>query len=587
MDISQINNLFTDSSLDLTIIEQIIRQPGVIDNIIDYIRGNIIANTAANFSQLAESEEELNNFNQISDMFIGEGKILVQNLSKVLHKYITIKSNEFVNVDLTNTWYVSEKPIIQISSSDHDIISPFYNKPLISKVLTILTKLVDYICTFYTNKIQIYKYVISENRHQFSEVDINSVSVFQYSIMKLMTEQKIEAYEQNIVKLNDNLSNFNEHTQIVRSYYIKLFDNVRLTNTKYLHFLPRNVLDIFDSFLSDHIKLDSEILNFYLDNYHMMPTSFRSKYISLLIHIIHSINAESKFKESIYNFLINEFTIASLFEDASTLYDKINVEASILNDIIEINHIIHIIFSMNNPNKYIKQMPTIKLIKYTSMSLSMMAKILELREKISSDQICFDFISKYLIIISHIIKSRPDIMDSFLVFKLPTFLYDYYSITCLEESKQRISMLLDEIFNQISSVKLVPIYLANLLSDSVDNIEQIKGSFSTLVKEKIFKWIDIYKKISSDKELDDELIDPLTSNFIVIPCYIPMNEDQTMTKVCDQNMISSYLLSKPENPFTRQTLTIDDLMIFNQSLSNKENKDKFNQKLKEQIKKMV
>jgi len=592
MDTIDYNILFSDCSIDVKVIEQIIRQPNIIDVITDYIRDNIIANTATDFSQSAESEEEIKQFDQISNMFINEGQILVQNLSKVLNKYMIVKPNEFVNIDLTNSWYSSERPIIQKSISELCTNSPFYNKPLISKVLTILTKLVDYICTLYANKIQMYNYIISEYEHRFNEVNMSSISVIQYSMMKLMMEQKITVLRKSINEIKDNLSNFNIHTKIVRSYYIKLFDVVRNSDTNHLEFVPINVLDIFDSFLSNRIKLDSENLNFYLDNYHLMPSSFRSKYIFLLINMINSVSTDSEIKMSICKFFAADLTIGLILEDAEIIYDKLMNDPSIIKDLIDINHIIYIIMiTQNHINTHIEQISSIRLIKYVSICLSSMSKILEIRDKLPSETICFDILYEYLFVILNIVKSKPDIMDSYLVFRLPTILYEYYSIKCLdqslnkslEENKYKISNTIDEIFDQISTVKLVPIYLANQLSDSVDEIEQIQGKFSLVIREKIFKWINIYKKIFADSDIDDELIDPLTSTIIVIPCYIPMNEDQTITKVCDLNMISSYLWSKPENPYTRQILTIDDLIRYNQLKTFKDNKDQFNQKLKQLI----
>ena len=64
---------------------------------------------------------------------------------------------------------------------------------------------------------------------------------------------------------------------------------------------------------------------------------------------------------------------------------------------------------------------------------------------------------------------------------------------------------------------------------------------------------------------NDEIIDPLTSAIIVFPCVVPLDNDAKMTIVCDINMLNTYLWSKPENPFTRHELSIEELLTFNKT----------------------
>ena len=64
-----------------------------------------------------------------------------------------------------------------------------------------------------------------------------------------------------------------------------------------------------------------------------------------------------------------------------------------------------------------------------------------------------------------------------------------------------------------------------------------------------------------------------------------MDNNFTISNICDKNIIESYLWEKNENPFTRSELTIEKLKEFNIIEKNilliKETKNKLNQIIKD------
>ncbi len=76
--------------------------------------------------------------------------------------------------------------------------------------------------------------------------------------------------------------------------------------------------------------------------------------------------------------------------------------------------------------------------------------------------------------------------------------------------------------------------------------------------------------MSNYKEYD-KILDPITSSIIVVPCVIPP------LQVCDKNMIMSCLWNKPENPFTKLPLTIQEFKEFNEQVESQiKNKETHN-----------
>ena len=150
-----------------------------------------------------------------------------------------------------------------------------------------------------------------------------------------------------------------------------------------------------------------------------------------------------------------------------------------------------------------------------------------------------------------------------------------------DDGNEDLIVVLNDIFFILIKNKLSIIYLCSIKDELY--LSNIKIPLSMGNRAKITEWTTIYSKISS-YEFYDEFIDQLTSCIIVKPCFIPMNEDGTMIQVCDEYMLSSYLWTTPINPFTRMSLTINELKEFNKNEQCLQEKHKFMQKLKDGIK---
>lgn len=149
-----------------------------------------------------------------------------------------------------------------------------------------------------------------------------------------------------------------------------------------------------------------------------------------------------------------------------------------------------------------------------------------------------------------------------------------------EYSDKEINVHLDNIFKMYLSSKLGIYYLASMIE--LSQITKLPVNLEQ--NTKFTKWFNYYKYIN-ENIADTDIIDPLTSTVLVIPYLIPMDNNFTISNICDKNIIESYLWEKNENPFTRSELTIEKLKEFNIIEKNilliKETKNKLNQIIKD------
>jgi hypothetical protein len=104
--------------------------------------------------------------------------------------------------------------------------------------------------------------------------------------------------------------------------------------------------------------------------------------------------------------------------------------------------------------------------------------------------------------------------------------------------------------------------MANTLSEELEiGMERISNYVSETELLKIKQWSTIYQQLS---DVEEDLVDPLTSCVVVKPCFIPIDTNAQLIQVCDLYMLCTYLWTKPENPFTRQPLSIENVLEFNQ-----------------------
>jgi hypothetical protein len=168
-----------------------------------------------------------------------------------------------------------------------------------------------------------------------------------------------------------------------------------------------------------------------------------------------------------------------------------------------------------------------------------------------------DYVNNFLSCIELVLKNT-DALNSYLIYQIPTVLNEFYKV---EFDSIQIHQTVDRIFRQILTNELATIYIAGFFN-SVEELNESKIPMDEEHREQILKWIQNYKKISDSPD-QDSITDPLTSATIIVPCLVPLNADSSLVQHCDKNMLYSYLWTKPENPFTRQSLTIQEVDKFN------------------------
>lgn len=532
-----ISTLTSNVSMDISQLENMLKVDNSMQIIMHYITQNIFPNS------LIQDQIELN-FEELRISFIDEGIEIIKKLSLILDKYIKKYPNQYVNIDLDNQWFKGEEPFIKISSSQN----LFVNKKKISEILAIICKLVDFINVNFLSELDLYDKKLSYLSRQPQNIHI-----------LLLTTQISSIQDECKQKFKD----FHSICNIIHTYILSIYE----TNEHgFLAYMPKITLNIFSSslfFLHD----DIEFLKFIVKFNSWIDSEIRCNYIIKLINLnelAHSGEYPNLKK------ILSKFNpdISLLIEDINFLYKKYLKDESIIQDIILLIHLINVDLSTNLTLDFDT------LIYFVSVQLSVISKIKSIKDKIPEDKYHI-IILKCFNCIKYIINLNNDILNSYLIYYIVNISLDFY-----DDENEDLIFILNDIFFILIKNKLSIIYLCSIKDELY--LSNIKIPLSIGDRSKISEWTKIYSKISS-YEFYDEFIDHLTSCIIVKPCFIPMNEDGTMIQVCDEYMLSSYLWTTPINPFTRLSLTINELKEFNKNEQCLQEKQKFLQKLKSGI----
>jgi hypothetical protein len=528
-----------------------------IDLIIDYIQKTIIPNSMLDYSEHVESEEDIEEFQKVKEMFINEGIEIVNKLSTIIMKHQQVRPYEYVNLDTTLSWYLNEKTFTE----NEEIKNPFFSHKIVSKILTIIFKLIDFINEQYLNEINWHnrriKYIeklLKDKKEELSEMEFIFYSM--HLNIKLKNEKEIKE------KVIDNFKNFHEINYPIRSYFLSLFKID--SKEAYLRYLPICSLNIFRSSLY-FIKEDIEFLDFMIKFEDWIPSSYRCIYLLQIIKLFQNSDTEIKKHISRFNPDIN-----LLIYDLISLYDKLTKDPSVISDLSLINSVLVRIFDRK---RFYLTIPIDKLISFVSIELTIISKLKSEKENIPKKDY-EQLIEEALICIQHVITYQLEITENYLVHQIISILLSFYDETY---DNYLIKTTLDIIFSNIINNKYTIIYLCSMLEK--EDIINIKIPLTQENKDKLMKWMNIYKSLNTNYDL----IDPITSCVIVIPCVIPMDLTGSMTQICDKNMLMSYLWDKAENPFTRSPLTIADLDEFNKKEESIIKLKEFKAVLKEEI----
>lgn len=518
-----------------------LKQSENIKSIIDYINKTIIPNCVIDYSNYIESEDDIDQFQELKQLFINESIEIIKKLNIIVQKHLQMKPGEFVNIDTSISWYAGEETFLKNGDQN-----PFYDYKIISQILTIIFKLNDFINELYMKEAKYFDDKISYLKHLLDEKK-EQLSPLEYMIFSFKINEMLEKLNKDSDTNNNDFKLFHEVTSTIRTYFLSLFSHMEFDRPKYLSHLPLCTLNVFRSSLY-FLKEDFDFLYFIIKFEDWIPSTYRCNY---LVEIMKLQNFNSDIKKCLSNFNPD---INLLILDLTNLYNRLAKDPSIISDITMINRFLVYIFEKK---KYIINLELDYLISFVSIQLTILSKIKSEKENISGEDVYEKLVKDSLMCIKYIIETDHEIIKSYLVHQIPTILLSFYE----EEYKDRsLKECLDNIFLLLMENKHTIIYLSSTLDE--ESIKKIQIPLFGENKIKLDTWVQRYKKMNSFEDYD-QLLDPITSSTIVVPCVIPMDVNGSMLQVCDKNMMMSCLWTKSENPFTRSSLTIKELEDFN------------------------
>jgi hypothetical protein len=531
--------------------------------IINYINNTIIPNYMIDYSEYVQNNDDLAQFKELKELFINEGLEIIKKLNNIILKHIDKKPNEFVNIDIKNNWYLNEP---SISENKNNYSNPFFDYTLISKILTINFKLIDFINDQYLNEIKYYEDRENYLKHMLLEKE-KELSYFEYLLLKNKVNELLKSIDTDKKNIRDNFKIFHENSKPIHNYFLSMFSFMKNNNLdQYMSFLPLCTLNIFRSSLY-FIEEDINFLNFIIEFEDWIPSSYRCIYLSKIL----GLSGKNEFKTFLIKFNPN---INLIICDLISLHKKITKDSSVLNDINLFNSLLSYIFKKK---RYFISLEKDKLVNFISVELEVLSKIKDHADNISNKNDYLLMIKNCLGPIKYIIYENKNICDSYLIYQIPTTLLSLYdTITDDYELKE----YLDSIFLSLFENKLGIIYLSSILDEIT--MKKLQIPLSDENKSKLLKWFEIYKKMNNFSDYD-QIVDPITSCTIVTPCVIPMDNSGKMLQICDKNMIISCIWNKCENPFTRSSLTIEELEKLNENEESIEKIKEFNKILKSAI----
>ena len=511
MEESPINQLIKEISLND--LEKILKLPDIINIIQNYIDRTIIPNC-----MIDESE--------VNEMFISESIHIIKNLSKIIYKYSQLKPFEFVIPSL-----IDEPPILKA-----EYTNPFYERVSIRSILAFIYKLVDMCNEHYLNKINFFESMI-ERLHMRELSPETSPQEVQYIKSLIPT---LNASKDGVLT---SFKKVHQCADIIQSYFLSLFQFILSDPGKYLAHIPKCIFNIFRSSVV-FLQEDKPFLDFIMRFDSWIPSDIRCTYLCKMV------KTGVRFNPNV-NLLIT---------DINHLYTKYVADESVINDIIPLIFIL---------SEYLKFKKRLNIILDAASLIFFISVLLTIISKIKDDNV----LEKSLFSIKFIIENNNRLINSYLMYQLPTILLSVYDG---EYKDENIIKYLDDIFYvMLNENKHSIVYIATTLGD-----EGIFKLQTTMINKHIptmKKWTDIYKKMTLFDRYE-QVIDPISSCAIVIPCFVPDDE-----QVYDKNMFMTCLWNKAEHPFTRQKITIQELIDYNDRPETLEKIKVFKKLLKEAI----
>lgn len=545
--------------IELDKIEVLVKTPGFFTNITNYINNLIV-----NFNSLFYEQIEYNREIEIKKLLIIEIKQIFKNFNKLLNKYFALKPDSTILIDLDFQWYASDRMLVDMEQT-RTFTPQTPNNKIMSKVLTINCKLIDFLDDVYIIQIKSLK-----NKIKYMwlalEQKKNSISTNQYDYAKSILDATIVKINSIIDIVKKEYRDIHTQSKLIRSYFLSKVDFI-----EYLSTVPSSIFNIFNSSLY-FIEEDKEFLNFAVQQKAWLPSEIRCEYLKKILGLMEKQGLDPEILMILHSFNPNPVTIV---DDIITLYWKSKNDP----DTISYIYMLQTLISQCKTKINLYTIDIQKLILLTSVELELISKLdktqLGLEQKIY-ESICYLVLDN----IDHLVQSTPEIFNCYLIYQIPNVLLKLFDETF---ENPNVYQIINNIFSTHMSSKFGIYYLSSMIEDT----KLLK--LQTLLTEdkafKLVKWYKIYKYIN-DNVYDSDILDPLTSTVLVIPSVFPMSADNNIYNVgiCDKYIFEAYLWIKNENPFTRSELTISTFEEFNSQLVLTEKINEINAKLKEYVK---
>ena len=459
------------------------------------------------------------------DKFILEAFSIVKNLSLIIKKHQQDRPVEYVNVITEDGWYADELKIT--GSSEYNNI--FKDYKIISTVLTIIVKLVDFLNEYFLNNIA----------HMCLEEDINF-------------EDILDLYDKGTCTRNIHIQismfkNFYDNKcRIVHMYFISMFRDIYGSNRSGGPNgpvgLPIKVLDIFNSSLF-FLQPDDRFCSFITKFERWLPSHIRNRYTISILKIPNMIPSLNP-------------PLDLLVSDINDLYKKYLRNIHLTNDMC-----MNIIF--------LRVLLQKKNIAYLLSSVSfkdrqnLVSILLTIITKIKSVVQSIEIIKNALQCIDIIINHDNNIVKTYVGYQIIVI-----SISLYEIETTLFYTPLDSIFNLLIRENTNALIYFSFQNKPVINL------LSIVWHPDIKK---LFKKISDEYEdlgENEVLLDPINSCCIVDPCAV---KEHGEVKIYDKNVLLTWLFDSYVNPFTREELTPQMVHEFNETEEAKTAISQFNE----------
>jgi hypothetical protein len=474
---------------------------------------------------------------------------LLSNLQKLVVKLFE-KKGSGIYLSFYDEILYKTKPVYEKISVHSFTVNPTMNRVFITSAYILRLLLSNYF-----NTIDFQKKLISYIKRKLEEQHDNvfMCHVLQQRLDKCNTDLHIilEATSRNVEKYAPFIACFIENI-------VSCITRNSEQDNEYLSKYPDQVIGIIQSICKlpqpEYIKyiINQSIHKLYLCR--IIPNPIRFDIFSCIA------NSNSNIK-SLLNEIIQIETPGVLMDDAHEFGKLCSANPK--------DFSFHFVSSMSLLNFYIKRMKhngtNAHLIYYIAANLektrSLIVQLFEfINARISEiyksdsehDQEIIDGLTiqihLFLKMIKQLIRMYPDIINCHLVHYIPYVvinIWNNYSTNVDDE----IVHLLSEILMDCSINNDFINYFTSLVSDNISKYERL----IYFDRSKLEQRLALFNKLSS---INSEFVDPIQSIFILKVAFLPMHGTDPM--LCDKYVIQSALRTNPENPFTREKMSIDE-----------------------------